>query len=173
MGQAGGGSFEFRHGPRHYPLPWGHRGASVLGAQTSMRDIQERTPPGPLKETAAEIGAGQLLVEAAESIRCQLQEKYPFFPYNVREAMGLIRREMSRLQHSDEMIQKATRAVLAKNPEGRANYAIDLFADELLQGPVLDEFLHALLEIGLSKGPLDRRVKRSVRKTAKHRLGHH
>lgn len=29
-----GGSFEFRHGLRHYPLPWGQRGTIELCAQT-------------------------------------------------------------------------------------------------------------------------------------------
>ena len=33
-----GDSFEFGHGPRQYPLPWGHRGTVELCAQTSLND---------------------------------------------------------------------------------------------------------------------------------------
>ena len=76
---------------------------------------------------------------------------------------------MKKKRNSGRIVEKATRAILARTPEGRANYAIDLFADELLQEPLLDELLHAVVEIGLGKGPLDKRVKRWVRKAEKHR----
>ena len=69
--------------------------------------VHPRNAVGPLrlsKETAAQIGASKVLVDAAENIRSRLQEKYSFYPYDVREAQSLIRREMSRLQQEEDLV---------------------------------------------------------------------
>jgi hypothetical protein len=61
---------------------------------------------GPLKltkEVAAEIGASPVVVEAAEQVREQLQRKHPTYPYRSGEVVGLIRREMLRLQDNDDL----------------------------------------------------------------------
>jgi len=65
--------------------------------------------------------------------------------------------------------EKALRAVMARTNTGRANYAVDLIADEIIGNWVLDEALHAVVEIGFGKGPVDRRVVTWLRKMAKHR----
>lgn len=62
---------------------------------------------GPLKltkEVATEIGASPVVVEAAEQVREQLQRKHPTYPYRNSEAVGLIRREMQRLQDNDDLV---------------------------------------------------------------------
>lgn len=62
---------------------------------------------GPLRltpETAREIGASPVVVEAAEQVREQLQHKHPTYPFRSSEAVGLIRREMQRLQQNDDLV---------------------------------------------------------------------
>jgi len=69
--------------------------------------VHPKNAVGPLrlsKETAALIGASKVLVDAAENIKSQLQEKYAFYPYDVRAAQSLIRREMSRLQQDEDLV---------------------------------------------------------------------
>ena len=45
-----------------------------------------------------------------------------------------------------------------------------LVADELREKHHLDELLHAIVEVGLGKGPLEKRANTWLRKAAKHRL---
>jgi len=62
---------------------------------------------GPLKltkEVASEIGASPVVLDAAEQVREQLQRKFPNYPFKSGEAVGLIRREMQRLQDNDDLV---------------------------------------------------------------------
>jgi hypothetical protein len=68
------------------------------------------------------------------------------------------------------MQDKLLKALTAKTPEGRANYLIDLVAEEGLHDPMLDSILHAVNEVGFGKGALDLRLQRWIRKTLKHKL---
>jgi len=47
--------------------------------------------------------------------------------------------------------EKLIRALFAETNTDRANYAIDILTDELLQNPALDELLYAVVEVGLGK----------------------
>ena len=66
------------------------------------------------------------------------------------------------------MLDKLIKALNARTPQGRANYLIDLVAEEGLHDPALDALLHALNEVGFAKGPLDRTLKTWIRKTLRY-----
>ena len=67
------------------------------------------------------------------------------------------------------MQEKLAKALDAKTPQGRINYLIDAFAEEGLHNPLLDSFLHALVEVGFAEGPIDRNLQNWIRKTLRYR----
>jgi hypothetical protein len=64
---------------------------------------------------------------------------------------------------------KLIKALNAKTPQGRANYVIDAFAEEVMHDPLLDSILHGLNEVGFSGGPLDRKLVKYIKKTLQYR----
>jgi hypothetical protein len=66
------------------------------------------------------------------------------------------------------MQDKALKALLAKTPKGRANYLIDLLADEALEDSLIDSILHFFNEVALAEGPSDRNLQTFIRKTVRH-----
>jgi len=67
------------------------------------------------------------------------------------------------------MADKLLKALQAKTPQGRANYVIDAFAEELMHDPVLDSILHGLNEVGFTEGPLDKKLQSYIRKMLRYR----
>ena len=67
------------------------------------------------------------------------------------------------------MANKLLKALQAKTPQGRANYVIDAFAEELMHDPVLDSILHGLNEVGFAEGPLDKKLQSYIRKLLQYR----
>jgi hypothetical protein len=68
-----------------------------------------------------------------------------------------------------KMADKLVKALNAKTPQGRANYFIDAFAEEVMHDPLLDSILHGLNEVGLAQGPMDKKVLKYIRKTLRYR----
>jgi hypothetical protein len=67
------------------------------------------------------------------------------------------------------MQEKLIKALNAKTPRGRANYLIDLVAEEGFHDPLLDSILHGINEVGFGKGPLDKKLQSFIKKTLRYR----
>jgi hypothetical protein len=68
-----------------------------------------------------------------------------------------------------KMADKLVKALNAKTPQGRANYLIDAFAEEVMHDPLLDSILHGLNEVGLAQGPMDKKIQKYIKKTLRYR----
>lgn len=72
-------------------------------------------------------------------------------------------------KRAGKLAEKVARAITAKSSEGRVNYLIDILAEEVLDNKAIDTILHGINEIGLGKGPVDKKLLKFIRKTLRYR----
>jgi hypothetical protein len=65
---------------------------------------------------------------------------------------------------------KLAKAATAGSTKGRINYLVDVVFDEAIPNAILDEAAHFAVEVGLGRGPLEKRVAEWGGKALKFRM---